>query len=128
MLIDPATTHESRALDAQVATEVFGWTQCEPNCYVTTEYQDTCGNDPSGKGGPYDNGRKVVPRYSTSWNDTALIIEELQRRKAELDIFINAAGASVTVMIAEHTGQFMDENIKKAVCKAALAAIRKSKT
>lgn len=54
----------NREIDAEIAERIFGWTNVAPDCYVH-DGKDWCGTDPSGTGGYYGTGRKIVPHYST---------------------------------------------------------------
>lgn len=56
-------------LDAAIA-RVLGWTHIVFQAY-TPAGRHLCGADPSGKGGFYDNGIKMIPEWSNN-NDAAL--------------------------------------------------------
>src|SRR5437868_5340983 len=64
---------EGRELDALVAERIFGWTGLEPAAYTPAGRQ-LCGTDPSGEGGFYGTGRRIVPKYSASVRDAWQVV------------------------------------------------------
>lgn len=68
----------SRGLDAACA-KALGWANVAPDCHVH-DGKDWCGTDPSGTGGYYGTGRKIVPHFSTDRAAAVVLENEIQRR------------------------------------------------
>lgn len=75
--VDIDAIEAGRILDALIAERVMGWTFVSHNCYVPYG-KDTCGYNPSGKGGFHNDGRMPIPKYSTEIAAAWEVVEKLE--------------------------------------------------
>lgn len=112
-----------RDLDALVAEKVMGWTGIEMSAYVPYG-RDACGNDPSGEGGFYNSGRKVLPRYSTDIAAAFSVIEKMNTRRILVGIGNSEIGWQVAFFAQGLKPWRADApKLPEATCRAALHAM-----
>lgn len=127
---------ESRELDAQIATQIMGWTDVQRDCSVPYG-DDTCDYDPANDDKRLNGtSRRAVPLYPINIAQAFKVVEKMREREMTVEIscdypdlewdvvFVRREELEPDVYREPLRGEYSSTSLPEAICRAALEAMK----
>jgi hypothetical protein len=117
-------------LDEQVATEIFGWKRIDPSTndgYETIDWVAPGESPVHGGSTPWLCNRRYIPSFSTNHNHAADVTDKMHGYGFGIEMYTRDGlwHAEVSDNVRDETvGKGRDVSLPRAICLAALAAVR----